>query len=477
MKHWRIKIIGAGLAGSECALVLSRFLSRHDFESDITLVEMRPGKSTDVHKSGNFGELVCSNSFKTFLTNKAAGMLKYELASLASPVFNIALKSKVDSGRALAVDRDIFSAKITEQVKNCSNIRIEYREATDINEEANGYDFVILATGPLTSDSFAQSIEKLTGDQNMSFYDAAAPIIMADSIDRSIIFGADRYEESDKSDYLNAPFEKDNYLEFIKQLTSAEKVIKRDFESKDLFQACQPVEEVARSGVDSLRYGALKPVGITNPRTGRWPYAVVQLRAENKDKTSYNLVGFQTNLTFGEQKRVFRMIPGLENAEFARYGVMHRNTFICAPKVLSSDLSIKIENNNTTYNIYVAGQLGGTEGYMEAVRSGHHVAISIISKILSVNTPQLSENTLFGALLSYATNSETENYQPMHVNFGIIPPLDKHVRNKKDRYNLYGVRARSEMNDYIENLVTSHILSDSDLELANYLVNSLEGMQ
>ena len=304
MAKYKVTIVGAGLAGSEAALVLSKFNDVH-----IKLIEMRPKQMTEVHKTGNCAELVCSNSFKSLKPDSAAGMLKYELEALASPVYDCAIKNKIEAGNALAVDREKFSKSVSEKISSQKNIELVVDEFVDIKSESKNCDALILCTGPLTSDKLAKSLQELTGNDELAFYDAAAPIIMDDSIDKSIVFSQDRYDSENVGAYLNAPMTKDEYENFINELLDAECVIKKDFESKDLFQACQPVEEVARSGFDAPRFGAMKPIGLSDPRTGKRPYAVVQLRAENANKTAWNLVGFQTNLTFPEQERVFRMIP------------------------------------------------------------------------------------------------------------------------------------------------------------------------
>lgn len=440
MSKLKVTVVGGGLAGSEAALVLSK-----NPNIEVTLYEMRPKKNTEVHKSDKFAELVCSNSFKSLKPATAAGMLKYELEVLKSPVYQCALNNRVEAGNALAVDRDLFSAEVTKLINDAKNIKVIHDEFADIKKESKNCDYLILATGPLTSEKLANDLLKLTGVDELAFYDAAAPIVMADSLDRNIIFEQDRYANDVAASYLNIPMDKQEYETFINELLNAECIIKKDFESKDLFQACQPIEEVARSGFDAPRYGAMKPVGLTDPRNGKRPYAVVQLRAENKEKTSYNLVGFQTNLTFSEQKRIFSMLPGLENAEFVRFGVMHRNTFINAPKLLDENLNLKD-------NIYVAGQLCGTEGYLEAVRSGHHAAVSVLCKSMGEAVASLSELTAFGSLIKYATNPETKNYQPMHVNFGIFPPLDKQIRNKRDRYDAFAKRGKIEIEKYAKQL-------------------------
>lgn len=440
MSNFKITIIGGGLAGSEAALVLSR---RKDFY--IKLVEMRPIVSTEVHKTEKFAELVCSNSFKSMKADSAAGMLKNELKLLDSPLYLSALNNAVDAGNALAVNREDFANEITNKILQTKNIVVCREEFWNIEDELNNCDALILATGPLTSAKLSEQIKKITGSDNLAFYDAAAPIVMDDSIDKNIVFTKDRYDKNNSGDYLNAPLNKQEYENFIENLLAAECVIKKDFETKELFQACQPIEEIAKTGFDAPRYGAMKPVGLEDPRTGKRPYAVVQLRCENKQKTAWNIVGFQTNLTFPEQKRVFSMIPGLNNADFARFGVMHRNTFIDSPKLLNKNLELKD-------NLYIAGQLSGTEGYLEAVRSGHHVAISLTAKLLRKKIPYPSNDTVFGALLDYATNKETKKYQPMHVNFGIIEPLEQQVRNKKQRYMKYCERANKSFEDYVKQI-------------------------
>ncbi len=448
----RIVIIGAGLAGSEAALQLaSRGFA-------VRLVEMRPEVPTAVHKTGGFAELVCSNSLKSMKADSAAGMLKAELAALDSQVFAAALRHQVAAGGALAVDREKFSADVTAMIEAHPLIEIERREARDIAFEATDAAAVILASGPLTSDALSASLLGLTGSDHLAFYDAAAPVVMADSLDMEKLFSQSRYEDGE-GDYLNAPFSREEYEAFIDELLSAERVIKKDFESKDLFQACQPIEEVARAGYDAPRFGTMKPVGLTDPRTGRRPWAALQLRAEDAHASCYNLVGFQTNLTFPEQRRVFRMIPGLENAEFARYGVMHRNTFINAPQLLDiHGRLIAPAAADLAAPVYVAGQLAGTEGYCEAVRSGLHAALAVAADLSGKTLPPMPESMVYGALLAYATNPETVDYQPMHVNFGIIEPLSQKVRNKRDRYAAYASRGQEALAGYVEALRTAGLL-------------------
>ena len=467
MEH-SVHIIGGGLAGSEAALQLaSRGVC-------VNLLEMRPSRQTPVHHGGGLAELVCSNSLKSMKEDKPAGMLKRELAMLGSFLLGCALDARVPAGGALAVDRHAFSAAVDELVLGSPNIKridgeavslqgttVRYRDAAGDETELPAADAVIVATGPLTSDALAAHIQTLTGSEHMAFYDAAAPIVMADSIDRSIVFRQSRYGESDEGDYLNAPMTRDEYLAFIDALLEAKRVIVRDFETKDLFSACQPVEEIARRGVDAPRHGMMKPVGLTDPRTGRRPYAAVQLRAEDANGSSYNLVGFQTNLTFPEQQRVFRLIPGLDHAEFARYGVMHRNTFIDAPHLL--DRTLKLRSHAAP--LFFAGQVSGTEGYCEAIMSGLYASLQVYGYITDTDVPPLPTSTAFGSLLDYATSPQTVDYQPSHVNFGIYPPLQTAIRNKGERYRAFTMREREDMAAYVRSLVEAGVLPSDPGEL------------
>ena len=445
----QVAIVGAGLAGSEAALQLAMR------GVPFVLYEMRPRRRTDVHKTAYCAELVCSNSLKSTKAASAAGMLKEELGMLGSRLYAKALEHAVPAGGALAVNRDAFASSVTQDIEQNPLVELRREEVADIDELAGSHAAVILATGPLTSDALADSLAGITGGY-LAFYDAAAPIVMADSLDMNVLFRQSRYEEAGaeanaaQGDYLNAPFSKDEYERFISELLAAERVISREFESKDLFQACQPIEEIARSGHDAPRFGPLKPVGLTDPRTGRRPWAALQLRTEDAQGTSYNLVGFQTNLKFGEQARVFRMIPGLEHAEFARYGVMHRNTFIDAPKLL--DATLRLHDSGAGAPLFVAGQLGGTEGYCEAIRSGLHVALSVSALLKGVELSPLPPQTAFGSLLRHATDPETVDYQPMHVNFGVFPPLAEPVRNKRARYEAYAQRGRAALLEYRQQL-------------------------
>lgn len=449
-----VTIVGAGLAGSEAALNLaSRGIS-------VRLVEMRPARPTAVHHTGDAAELVCSNSLKSTKPDSAAGLLKAELATLGSPLIAAAKRHAVAAGGALAVDRVLFSRDVTRQVEEHPLIAVERREATDIPSLAAGSDAIVLASGPLTSDALSSSLMALTGRDALAFYDAAAPVVMADSIDFGKVFRQSRYEDAGAGgDYLNAPFTREEYDAFIEQLLAAERVIAKDFETRELFQACQPIEEIARAGRDAPRFGTLKPMGLTDPRTGRRPWAALQLRAEDAHGASYNLVGFQTNLTFPEQRRVFRMIPGLEEAEFARYGVMHRNTFIDAPRLLDRrNRLVTPQADVLGVPVYVAGQLAGTEGYCEAIRSGLHVALAVTADLAGIMLPELPTETVFGALLAYATDPATKDYQPMHVNFGLMAPLSPPVRNKRARYQAYADRANEALAGYKEALAEAGLL-------------------
>ncbi len=444
-----VSIVGAGLAGSECALQLAQR------GIPVNLHEMRPERGTGVHKTDACAELVCSNSLKSTKAETAAGMLKGELRELGSHLHAFACDTAVPAGGALAVDRNRFAQAVTHAVQAHPNISLLRGEVRDLHALARQSSALVLATGPLTSDALAGQLSELVGESFLAFYDAAAPIVMADSLDSNVLFRQSRYEQAQDEcgkpagDYLNAPFDKSAYERFIDALLQAELVVTRDFESKDLFQACQPIEEIARAGRDAPRFGPLKPVGLKDPATGRRPWAAVQLRAEDAQGSCYNLVGFQTNLKFGEQERVFRMIPGLEHAEFARFGVMHRNTFIDAPRVLDRTLRLRTPQAQAlAVPVYIAGQLGGTEGYCEAIRSGLHVALQVAAQLAGAQAPLPPEETAFGALLAHATDAGVVDYQPMHVNFGVFAPLDPPVRNKRERYAAYARRGARALQDY-----------------------------
>lgn len=429
-----VHVVGGGLAGCECACQLA------DRGVQVKLYEMRPENTSAAHHTDRLAELVCSNSLKSLREDSAAGMLKRELSRMGSVLLGCAKNAAVPAGGALAVDRDAFSRLVEAEVAKRQNIEVVRKEVTTVPEGT-----VVIAAGPLCTQRLAEEILHKTGGDALSFFDAAAPIVDASTLDFDILFAQSRYEDEGAGDYLNAPFTKDEYLAFIDALTSAERVVLKNFETGDLFQACQPAEEVARKGVDAIRFGAMKPVGLTDPRSGRRPWAAVQLRAENAQRTAYNLVGFQTNLTFGEQKRVFRMIPGLENAEFFRYGVMHRNTFVDSPHVL--DKTFRIPGTS----IRLAGQITGTEGYTEAIASGLLAALNTVCDLEGAEPVSLPDTSVLGALASYATDPATVDYQPMHVNFGIIPPLEDGVRrSKRDRYAAYSKRGEKDLDAYLK---------------------------
>jgi methylenetetrahydrofolate--tRNA-(uracil-5-)-methyltransferase len=426
-----VTVVGAGLAGSECALQLAERGVR------VRLFEQRPVRTSPAHHTDRFAELVCSNSLKSTKPDSAAGILKAELGRLGSFLLEFARQAAVPAGGALAVDRDVFSSLVTNAVETNPLIEVVREEVVSIPEGP-----CVIAAGPLCSDALFTSVESAVGAGHMSFFDAAAPIVDAETIDRDIVFSQSRYEEG-AGDYLNCPMNKDEYEAFIDALLSAERVIARDFEQKDLFCACQPVEEVARTGRDAIRFGALKPVGLTDPRTGHRPWAAVQLRAENASAAAYNLVGFQTNLTWPEQRRVFRMIPGLRNAEFLRYGVMHRNSFVDSPHVL--DRTFKIPGTQAR----LAGQICGTEGYVEAIASGLLAALNTYAELKGAPEVRLPLTGSLGSLADYATDPNTKDYQPMHVNFGIYPLLAEHVRDKAKRRQAYADRAAADLDAYL----------------------------
>lgn len=500
----RVHIIGAGLAGSECALQLAKR------GVAVTLYEQRPTSSTPAHKTAYFAELVCSNSLKSLKEDTAAGTLKKELEILDSKLLKIARESSVPAGNALAVDREVFAQRVTEAIKNNPLIKIVQKEVQSLASLGETGELAVVATGPLTSQALLENLGAIFKGEKaapLHFYDAAAPIVETDSLDREKVFAQSRYdserEGEAQGDYLNAPMGKEEYERFVTALVHAEATIKKDFEAKDLFQACQPIEEVARTGIDSLRFGALKPVGLIDPRTGKRPYAAVQLRAENAYKQAYNLVGFQTNLTWPEQKRVFSMIPGLENAHFLRYGVMHKNAFLDSPHLLdetfalenpvnskhskmpkntrnlgssksskstknlgnfngfricekfksppsfkNSESATSVKNSeiteeaDTKRSIRFAGQITGTEGYTEAIASGLFAALNTYAELEGRNYFQLPKESVLGALFNYATNPQTKNYQPMHVNFGLVQPLSPHVKSRRERYAAFSKRAQ-----------------------------------
>lgn len=428
----KIKIVGAGLAGCECAYQLLK----RGYAVD--LYEMRPSIQTPVHKTGKLAELVCSNSLKSTDINTAQGLLKYELSALDSLILKCADKVRVPAGGALAVDRELFSTEVEKELGVFEKLNIVREECTDISDDV----ITVISTGPLTSNRLNETISKLTGSERLHFYDAVAPIITTESVDMKKAFYAGRYGKGG-DDYLNCPMNREEYLNFYDALINAESVILKDFENKEIFNACMPIEIMAKKGIDCMRFGPLRPVGIRVPESDERPYAVVQLRKEDNFNNLLNLVGFQTNLKFGEQKKVFSLIPGLENAEFVRYGVMHRNTYIDAPKIIKSDFSV-INNEN----IYFAGQISGVEGYLESTMSGLITAINIDRKLRNKKYLQMSENTATGSLIKYLT-SFNKNFQPMHVSFSLMPELEEKIRDKKLKKEKYSLRAIADVDEFV----------------------------
>ncbi len=447
-------VIGAGLAGSEAAWQLAE----RGFHVD--LYEMRPTKTTGAHVSDQFAELVCSNSFGSKLPDRASGLLKSELDLLRSLLLEKAEAAAVPAGGALAVDRDGFSHSVTDAVTNHPNIRIIRQEMTEIPDTPT-----VVASGPLTSNALTQSILRLTGQDQLYFYDALAPIVMADSIDMNIAFRASRYGRGDEEegDYINCAMNKDEYERFVAAVLAAEKIELRDFEREDehFFEGCLPIEQIASRGHDALAFGPMRPVGLTDPRTGRRPYAVVQLRQDNLAGSLYNLVGFQTNIKWGEQKEVLRLIPGLEHAEFARYGQMHRNTFISSPVLLEPTLAFKQRPD-----LFFAGQITGVEGYMGNVATGLVAALNMARTLNGQPTWTIPETTMLGALCHYITHAEVKHFQPMKANFGILPELDKSIKDKRQRYGAYVERALDDMKAAIEGLedvyLTPEVMQKND---------------
>lgn len=420
----KFTVVGAGLAGCEAAWQIAQAGYR------VTLVEMKPVKFSPAHKSENFAELVCSNSLKASRIDSAAGLLKEEMARLGSLTVPVARNTAVPAGGALAVDRNEFSSTVTQMIKNHPNISVENRVYDTINPDDD--EILIIATGPLTEGKLGEEIQRLCGDY-LSFYDAAAPIVTAESVDMQKAFGASRYDRGGDDDYINCPFNKAEYEAFIQELINAEGAVVHDF---DVYEGCMPIEKLAKRGADAPRFGPMKPVGLVDPNTGHRPWACVQLRRENSKGTMFNLVGFQTNLKFGEQRRVFSMIPGLENAEFVRYGVMHRNSFLNSPKLLNADFSLR-----KNPNIFFAGQITGVEGYMESAASGIMAGINAVRCAEGRESLVLSEYNMIGALSQYISDESVTNFQPMGANFGILPPIEPKIRDKRERYMALAQRA------------------------------------
>ena len=436
-----ITVIGGGLAGTEAALQIAKQGIK------VKLYEMKPQKFSEAHSNENLAEIVCSNSFKSNNLTNACGLLKEELRRLGSELIPVADNNSVPAGQALAVDREEFSKQVTKLIEENANIELIREEITEIPKEG----IVIIATGPLTSEKMAKEISNLVGDNKLAFYDAAAPIVEKDSIDMNIAFYGDRYQQEREKEekvedwkerikdieasYINLPMNKEEYKNFYSELIKAEVVTLHEFEKREIFEGCMPVEIMANRGEDTLRFGPLKPVGFTDPRTGMRPYAVVQLRQDNKEGTLYNIVGFQTNLKFGEQKRVFSMIPGLQNADFVKYGVMHRNTYINSTKLLDNTYNLKSNSN-----IFFAGQITGVEGYVESISSGFVAGINAACKFKGKEKKIYAKENVIGALADYISIAN-EKFQPMNANFGILPELSEKIRDKKIKYQKMAERA------------------------------------
>ncbi len=439
-----ITVIGGGLAGCEAAYQIAKRGIK------VKLYEMKPIKFSPAHTNKNLAEIVCSNSLKSNLLTNACGLLKEELRILDSLLIKCADEVKVPAGQALAVDREKFSQLVTEKIKQIKNIEVINEEITSLENIIND-GIVIIATGPLTTENLSNEIIKLTKKEDLFFYDAAAPIINKESINFNIAFYGNRYEQEKKKEetieewkerlnqqeksYINLPMNKEEYENFYNELINAEVITLHDFEKREIFEGCMPIEIMAKRGIDTLRYGPLKPVGFDDPRTAKRPYALIQLRQDNEEGTIYNIVGFQTNLKFGEQKRVFSMIPGLENAEFEKYGVMHKNTYINSTKLLDETYNLKSKNN-----IYFAGQITGVEGYVESISSGLVVGINAVNKFLGKEKIIFPKYTMIGALAKYIS-TENEKFQPMNANFGILPELQEKIKDKKLRYEKFSKRA------------------------------------
>lgn len=430
----KFNVIGAGLAGTEAAWQIANAGEK------VTLFEQKPLKRSPAHKTDDFAELVCSNSLKAARIDSAAGLLKEEMARLGSLTVPVARECSVAAGGALAVDRNIFSSCVTEKIRSHPNITVVNSAVEDI--PADDGSVTIVATGPLTDGAMSESIKSLCGDY-LSFYDAAAPIITADSIDMDIVFGASRYGRGGESDYLNCPFNKEQYENFISELVNAQGAVLHDF---DVYEGCMPIEKLAKRGADAPRFGPMKPVGLIDPKTGHRPWAAVQLRRENSAGTMFNLVGFQTNLKFGEQKRVFSMIPALENAEFVRYGVMHRNSFLDSPRLLSKTFQLRKQPN-----VFFAGQITGVEGYMESAASGIIAGKNAVRAAHGKSPLELPPVTMTGALCSYISDETVRDFQPMGANFGILPPIEPKIKDKKQRYAALAERALSALERIISN--------------------------
>ena len=453
MNEYKVTILGAGLAGCEAALWLA------GKGVQVELYEQKPVHFSPAHKSEGFAELICSNSLKAERLDSASGLLKEEMRRMGSRLLTAAEETRVAAGGALAVDRDAFSAAVTRTVEQCENITVHREQVETIDESAP----ILVATGPLTDGALADEIGRLTGDERLHFYDAVAPIVTAESLDYGKVFAASRYDRGE-ADYLNCPFNKAEYEAFHAALAGAERAPLHDFDTGaeqsakpdpdahgkkadtvTVYEGCMPIEIMAARGADTMRFGPLRPVGLVDPNTGHRPWANVQLRAENKERTLYNIVGFQTNLKWGEQKRVFSMIPGLENAEFVRYGVMHRNTFINSPKLLNADFSLRSDRR-----IFFAGQITGVEGYMESAASGILAGINAARQMQGKAQFVMPADTVMGALARYISDGSVTDFQPMGANFGILPPLGERIRSKQERYEKISQRGLESARKYIE---------------------------
>lgn len=429
----KVSVIGAGLAGCECAWQLAK----RGIEVD--LYEMKPKKYSPAHRLPSFAELVCSNSLRGAGLENAPGLLKEEMRRLGSILMECADKTAVPAGGALAVDREGFSESVTEKIRSCPLISVIEQEVTEI---PNGY--VVVATGPLTSDAFSKRIAELTGDDYLHFFDAAAPVVEAASIDFQSAYLASRYDKGEAA-YVNCPMNEEQYREFYHALVTAECVELKEFEDKKVFEGCMPVEVMAKRGEQTLLFGPLKPVGLVDPKTGKEPYAVVQLRQDNREATLYNIVGFQTHLKFGEQKRVFGMIPALRNAEFVRYGVMHRNTYLNSPRLLNHFYQLKSDGR-----IFFAGQITGVEGYIESAASGLAVGIYLADFVQGRQPAVFPKITAIGALSYYISDEVHTNFQPMNINFGLLPPLTERIKKKKEKNTKISIRSLEWIDAYVK---------------------------
>lgn len=430
-----ITILGGGLAGSEAAYQLaSRGIP-------VRLYEMRPKKMTEAHLTGQFAELVCSNSFGAISENHASKILKDEMQILGAFVLRNAFMSKVPAGASLAVDREIFSNKISETLRSLPSLEIISEEIDHIPEKGT----VIIATGPLTTPSLSRNICELVGQESLYFYDAISPIVSFESLDLSKMYFANRYDKGDTADFLNIPLTKEQYDTLLQDLLTGDVVLPHDFEKEKYFEGCMPIEVIASRGPRTLAFGTFRPVGLDDPKTGRRPYAVIQLRTENEFKTAYNLVGFQTKLKYNEQLRIFRKLPGLENAEFLRLGSMHRNTFLDSPRLLTSTLQLQKDPR-----ILIAGQLTGTEGYLEASATGLFASLNVLRLLEGKKPRPLPRTTMLGSLMATITDVSKKNFQPMNANYGILPPIEVPVKDKKLRNELFAKRSLDALNDWLD---------------------------